>query len=51
MGAYFGPIPVSLEPRFRAAVFASGRMLANPEFFAELDRDLKALREKSSSRT
>ncbi|HUF47726.1 MAG TPA: protein kinase [Vicinamibacterales bacterium] len=24
MGAYFGPIPVALEPRFKAAVFASG---------------------------
>ena len=24
MGAYFGPIPVSLEPRIKVAVFASG---------------------------
>jgi eukaryotic-like serine/threonine-protein kinase len=24
MGAYFGPIPVALEPRFRTAIFASG---------------------------
>ncbi len=33
MGAYFGPIPVSLEPRFKAAVFASGglRYSALPE--------------------
>jgi dienelactone hydrolase len=24
MGAYFGPIPVSLEPRFKVAIFAAG---------------------------
>jgi eukaryotic-like serine/threonine-protein kinase len=29
MGAYFGPIPVSLEPRFKAAVFAAGGLRYN----------------------
>ena len=29
LGAYFGPIPVSLEPRIKVAVFASGGMLFN----------------------
>jgi len=29
MGAYFGPIPVSLEPRIKVAVFASGGMRFN----------------------
>ena len=29
MGAYFGPIPVSLEPRIKAAVFASAGMRYN----------------------
>jgi eukaryotic-like serine/threonine-protein kinase len=29
MGAYFGPIPVSLEPRIKVAVFASGGMRYN----------------------
>jgi dipeptidyl aminopeptidase/acylaminoacyl peptidase len=33
MGAFFGPIPVALEPRIKAAVFASGglRYLTPPE--------------------
>ena len=29
MGAYFGPIPVSLEPRIKVAVFASGGLRFN----------------------
>ena len=29
MGAYFGPIPVSLEPRIKVAVFASAGMRYN----------------------
>ncbi|MBA2301126.1 MAG: protein kinase [Acidobacteria bacterium] len=29
MGAYFGPIPVALEPRIKTAVFASGGMRFN----------------------
>ena len=29
MGAYFGPIPVALEPRIKAAVFASGGLRFN----------------------
>jgi dienelactone hydrolase len=29
MGAFFGPIPVALEPRIRAAVFASGGLRFN----------------------
>jgi len=29
MGAYFGPIPVALEPRIKAAVFASGGLSFN----------------------
>jgi formylglycine-generating enzyme required for sulfatase activity/dienelactone hydrolase/predicted Ser/Thr protein kinase len=29
MGAYFGPIPVALEPRLKAAVFASGGLRYN----------------------
>ena len=29
MGAYFGPIPVALEPRIKAAVFASGGLRYN----------------------
>jgi formylglycine-generating enzyme required for sulfatase activity/dienelactone hydrolase len=30
MGAYFGPIPVALEPRIKAAVFASGGLRYTP---------------------
>jgi dipeptidyl aminopeptidase/acylaminoacyl peptidase len=29
MGAYFGPIPVALEPRIKVAVFASGGLRFN----------------------
>jgi len=29
MGAYFGPIPVSLEPRLKVAVFSSGGLRYN----------------------
>jgi dienelactone hydrolase len=29
MGAYFGPIPVALEPRFKVAVFSSGGLRYN----------------------
>jgi len=29
MGAYFGPIPVALEPRIKAAVFAAGGLRYN----------------------
>ena len=29
LGAYFGPIPVALEPRIKAAIFASGGLVFN----------------------
>ena len=36
LGAYFGPIPVALEPRVKVAVFASGGLRFNypPEIAA-----------------
>jgi pimeloyl-ACP methyl ester carboxylesterase len=29
MGAYFGPIPVALDPRFKLAIFAAGGLRYN----------------------